>query len=56
MPLSYNLRNLILEKGNAEQITELTEAEGINNLHAAGLNKVRLGITSLEELDRVTKE
>ena len=56
MPLSDTLRNLILEKGNAEQITNLTESEGINNLHEAGLNKVRMGITSLEELDRVTKE
>ena len=56
MPLSDNMRNLILDNGNAEQISALADLEGINTLRKSGLNKVRLGITSLEEIDRVTKE
>jgi len=37
-------------------LTQLSKEEGINDLRASGLNKVRQGITSLEEIDRVTKE
>ena len=56
MTLSDPMRNLILEGGNAEQITNLADQEGIKNLRASGLYKVKMGITSLEEVDRVTKE
>ncbi|NOS88238.1 MAG: type IV-A pilus assembly ATPase PilB [Methylococcaceae bacterium] len=56
MTLSEDMRRLILEGGNALQLAELAKAEGINDLRASGLNKVRMGITSLEEIDRVTKE
>ena len=56
MTLSENMRALILEGGNAMQLAELAKSEGINDLRASGLNKVRMGITSLEEIDRVTKE
>ncbi len=56
MTLSEKMRALILEGGNAMQLAELAKSEGINDLRASGLNKVRMGITSLEEIDRVTKE
>ena len=56
MTLSENMRRLILEGGNALQLAEQAKIEGINDLRASGLNKIRMGITSLEEIDRVTKE
>ena len=56
MTLSDSMRNLILNGGNAEQITNLADQEGVKNLRASGLYKVKMGITSLEEVDRVTKE
>ncbi|MGZ8227202.1 MAG: type IV-A pilus assembly ATPase PilB [Methylococcaceae bacterium] len=56
MTLSEKMRTLILEGGNALQLTALAAMEGINDLRASGLNKIRQGITSLEEIDRVTKE
>ena len=56
MTLSEKMRGLILEGGNAMQLAEQAKAEGINDLRASGLNKVRLGVTSIEEIDRVTKE
>jgi len=56
MTLSDRMRELILEGGNAMQLAQQAKAEGINDLRESGLNKVRLGITSLEEIDRVTKE
>jgi type IV pilus assembly protein PilB len=56
MTLSEKMRALILEGGNAMQLAEQAAAEGINDLRASGLNKVRMGVTSIEEIDRVTKE
>ncbi|WP_228779264.1 type IV-A pilus assembly ATPase PilB [Methylobacter sp. BlB1] len=56
MTLSEKMRSLILEGGNAMQLAEQAKSEGINDLRASGLNKVRMGITTLEEIDRVTKE
>jgi type IV pilus assembly protein PilB len=56
MTLSERMRSLILEGGNAMQLAEQAKTEGINDLRQSGLNKVRQGITSLEEIDRVTKE
>jgi type IV pilus assembly protein PilB len=56
MTLSDRMRELILEGGNALQLAELAKSEGINDLRASGLNKIRQGITTLEEIDRVTKE
>jgi type IV pilus assembly protein PilB len=56
MTLSDAMRSLILEGGNALQLAELAKSEGINDLRSSGLNKVRMGITSLEEIDRITKE
>jgi len=56
MTLSEKMRALILQGGNAMQLSEQAAAEGINDLRASGLNKVRLGMTSLEEIDRITIE
>lgn len=56
MTLSEQMRALILQGGNAMQLAEQAASEGINDLRASGLNKVRLGVTSLEEIDRVTTE
>lgn len=56
MTLSEKMRALILEGGNAMQLANQATSEGINDLRASGLNKVRMGVTSLEEIDRVTKE
>ncbi|WP_024296980.1 type IV-A pilus assembly ATPase PilB [Methylomicrobium lacus] len=56
MTLSESMRRLILEGGNAMQLAEQAKEEGINDLRASGLNKVRQGVTSIEEIDRVTKE
>ncbi len=56
MPISEAMRALILSGGNAMEMATLSKSEGINDLRASGLLKVRQGITSLEEIDRVTKE
>lgn len=56
MPISEKMRELILLGGNTLDLARLSKAEGINDLRASGLHKVKLGVTSLEEVDRVTKE
>lgn len=49
------MRTLLLNGGNALEMTQLSKREGINDLRASGLEKVRQGITSLEEIDRITE-
>ncbi len=56
MTLSEKMRELILEGGNTMQLAQQATIEGINDLRQSGMNKVRMGLTSLEEIDRVTKE
>jgi len=54
MPVSDNIARVILEGGNAVQVAEASESEGIWDLRRAGLQKVKDGLTSLEEVNRVT--
>ncbi|HAS50524.1 MAG TPA: type IV-A pilus assembly ATPase PilB, partial [Gammaproteobacteria bacterium] len=56
MPLSDEMGRIIMEGGNSIQIADQAQREGINNLRQSGLNKVRMGLTSLEEINRVTTE
>ena len=43
-----------MEGGNAIQIADQAESEGVIDLRRAGLNKVKEGHTGLEEINRVT--
>ncbi|NOQ15058.1 MAG: type IV-A pilus assembly ATPase PilB, partial [Methyloprofundus sp.] len=56
MPISETMRARILEGCNAMQLGEQASLEGINDLRRSGLLKVIQGITSIEEIDRVTRE
>ena len=56
MPISEKMRAMILNGGNAMEMAELSKSEGVNDLRASGLDKVRQGVTSLEEIDRITEE
>ncbi|EGV29078.1 type IV-A pilus assembly ATPase PilB [Thiorhodococcus drewsii AZ1] len=56
MEVSEDISRLILEGGNAMQLAEQAEREGVSDLRRSGLRKVKAGITSLEEINRVTKE
>jgi type IV pilus assembly protein PilB len=47
---------LILEGGNALQLAAQARLEGVADLRESGLRKVKAGITSLEEINRVTKD
>ena len=56
MEVSRAMGRIIMEGGNAMQIAEQAEKEGVIDLRRAGLNKVKDGLTSLEEVNRVTIE
>lgn len=51
-----DLQRLIMAEGNALQIDEQMRKDGFNDLRTSGLHKAMQGITSLEEINRVTKD
>jgi type IV pilus assembly protein PilB len=50
MPITEELQRIILRDGTALEIAAQAETEGVKSLRGAGLHKVRLGMTSLEEI------
>ncbi len=55
MPITEDISDLILRGGSAIDISRQARENGILSLYEAGLNKVRQGVTSLQEIIRVTK-
>ena len=56
MPVTESIGRIIMEDGNAMQIADQARKEKIPDLRMSGLRKVKDGITSLEEINRVTIE
>ncbi len=50
------MQQLIMEEGNSIQIAQQARRDGFNDLRTSGLIKAMNGITSLEEVNRVTKD
>lgn len=50
------LERIIMEEGNALDISIQMRKDGFNDLRSSGLHKAMQGITSLEEVNRVTKD
>ncbi len=56
MPVTEAIGRIIMEGGNAITIADQARREGVWDLRTAGLNKVRMGLTSLDEVNSVTIE
>jgi len=56
MPMSDEIQAIVLEGGNAMQIAAVAQQAGIRDLRQSALMKVRNGVTSLAEINRVTKD
>jgi len=56
MPISEELQRIILQDGSALEIAAQARAEGVRSLRQSGLQKARMGFTSLEEVLAVTNE
>ena len=47
---------IIMEEGNSIDIADAARSEGFNDLRTSALIKCASGVTSLEEVNRVTKD
>lgn len=56
MKVTPEISKIIMEDGNALQIAAASEKLGFDNLRRSGLIKVINGLTSLQEINRVTSE
>jgi type IV pilus assembly protein PilB len=56
MPISEDMGRLIMSGANAIELADQARIEGVRNLRESGLRKVLQGSTSLEEINRVTKD
>ncbi|MBB1059124.1 type IV-A pilus assembly ATPase PilB [Marilutibacter spongiae] len=56
MPMSDEIQTIVLAGGNAMQIAEAAQQAGVKDLRQSALLKVKNGITSLSEINRVTKD
>jgi type IV pilus assembly protein PilB len=56
MPISEEIQRIILRGGSALDIAKQASAEGVRTLRESGLLKVKLGLTSLDEVLSVTNE
>jgi type IV pilus assembly protein PilB len=56
MPMGEDIQKIILAGGSALQIADRAQESGIRDLRASALIKVKNGILSLAEINRVTKD
>ncbi len=56
MEISGEMKRLVMEGRNAIDLADQARDEGIWDIRQAGINKVKDGFTSIEELNRVTQE
>jgi type IV pilus assembly protein PilB len=56
MPITEALQRIILAEGTALDIGEQASREGVRDLRQSGLVKVRMGVTTLEEVIAVTNQ
>ncbi len=55
LPMTTTVSQLIITKRSSEEINQAARSEGMKSLKEHGLEKVKEGITSLEEVIRVTR-
>ena len=56
MPMTPEIQAIVLAGGNVQQIAEAAQRSGVRDLRQSALLKVRNGVTSLAEINRVTKD
>jgi len=54
--VTKDIARIIMEEGNSLDIAQQANKEGFRNLRVSALMKAAQGITSLEEVNRVTKD
>lgn len=56
MPITDEISRIIMTNGNAHDIKDQAEREGVNDLRRSGILKVMQGLTSIEEVEACTNE
>ena len=56
MPITEAIQRIILAQGNAIDIATQAQRDGVRDLRGSGLLKVRVGVTTLEEVISVTNQ
>jgi type IV pilus assembly protein PilB len=56
MPVTESIGRIIMAGGNAIDITDQAAKEGVWDLRRSGLEKIRAGMTSIDEINSVTVE
>jgi len=56
MKISEDMGRIIMREGNALELADQAQKEGISDLRQSALKKAISGVTSLEEINRVTKD
>ncbi len=56
MPITDDMRQVVMRNGTVLDIAEQAKKEGMRSLRQSGLLKVKQGLTSLEEIEAVTNE
>jgi type IV pilus assembly protein PilB len=54
MTVSKEIRELAIERGSADRIAAVAIEQGMRTLQEDGIDKVRMGITSIQEVARIT--
>lgn len=54
LPMTKTLGQLIMSGGNSMDILKLAQSEGMITIYESGLEKVKDGVTTIEEVNRVT--
>ncbi|MGB2390441.1 MAG: ATPase, T2SS/T4P/T4SS family, partial [Pseudomonadales bacterium] len=52
--ITPEISKIIMEDGNSLEIAEICQQQGFRNIYQSALGKVKQGLTSLDEVDRVT--
>ncbi len=56
MPMSESMATLIMTNCSTQEIDQLARNEGVRTMRQSGLDKVAAGVTTLEEIERVTTD
>jgi type IV pilus assembly protein PilB len=56
VPISNAMSQMIMKQGNSMDFDHIAREEGHPDLRRSGLLKAMQGLTSLEEINRVTKD
>jgi type IV pilus assembly protein PilB len=54
MVMSEEIREMTIEKASADQVRRVSVEQGMRTLQQDGVDKVRMGVTSIQEIARVT--